>query len=231
MADRTLALLGDSILDNEPYATPEPDTTAHLTELLPDWSVSRVAQDGAVMSSIAYQLREIRGKPDVAVLSVGGNDAIEHLGLLDMRATGSSEVIGRLLEVADDFARRYETVARSVAGRAARTILCTIYEVPLEPARFADLARVPLALLNDRIIRIAAASGLDVLELRSVCTEPSDFVLQIEPSGRGAAKIASAIAQAVDTEGLSGVARLFAQSRSAFRSSRGGTRLAPESGS
>jgi hypothetical protein len=54
-----------------------------------------------------------------------------------------------------------------------------------------------LALLNDRILRTGARLGLDVLELRSVCTEPGDFVQQIEPSAQGAAKIARAIAALV----------------------------------
>jgi hypothetical protein len=74
--------------------------------------------------------------------------------------------------------------------------------VQLEPAPYAKLARVPLAVLNDRIMRIAARLGLDVLDLRSICTEPSDFVLQIEPSAKGAAKIARAIAGLVDDKTL-----------------------------
>jgi lysophospholipase L1-like esterase len=193
MNARTLVLLGDSILDNAPYTTPERDTTAHLQNLLPAWTVVRLAQDGATMSDMRSQLRELPNRPLTAVLSIGGNDAIEHISVLDTRASNSADVLEELLAIADNFGSRYEAVARSVAEHADRLVLCTIYEVQLQPARYAQLARVPLALLNDRIIRTASRLGLEVLELRSVCTETSDFVLQIEPSAQGAAKIARAI--------------------------------------
>jgi lysophospholipase L1-like esterase len=200
MDSRTLVLLGDSILDNAPYTRPEPDTTTHLQQMLNGWSVRRLARDGATMGHVAFQLGELDVRPDVAVLSVGGNDATEHLGFLARRASNAAEVLEELLRIADDFATRYEPVARSVAERAKRLVICTIYEVQLEPPRFAHLARAPLAILNDRIVRIAARIGADVLELRCVCTEPSHFVRQIEPSASGALEIARAIASTVTSE-------------------------------
>jgi len=193
-----VTLLGDSILDNGPYTRPDPDTTAHLARLLsPQWSVERLAQDGATMSGLPAQLGALEGRPEYAVLSIGGNDAIEHIGVLDRRASHAAEVLAELLAITDEFDGRYQAAARAVAERSERTVLCTIYEAPLEPAAAARLARVPLALLNDRIVRTGARLGLDVLELRSVCTEAADFVLQIEPSPRGAAKIARAIAAVI----------------------------------
>ena len=165
------------------------------------------------MGSVPAQLSRIGGRVGTVVLSAGGNDAVEHIGLLSMPATNSTEVLGRLLDIADDFGRRYESVARAVARHADRTILCTIYEVPLEPIQLAQLARVPLALLNDRIVRIAIRFAMDVLELRSVCTEPGDFVLQIEPSARGALKIAEAIAGLLDVHPPVPAARVFGARR------------------
>lgn len=197
MPTRTLALIGDSILDNAPYTRPEPDTTAHLGRLLPGWSVQRVAQDGAVMAQVAGQLRQLDSRPAVAVVSIGGNDAIAHLGVLEGHATHSTGLLEELLAITSDFGRRYEAVARAVAERAERTVLCTIYEVQLEPLRYAELVRVPLGLLNDQIVRVASRLGLEVLDLRTVCTGPGDFVLQIEPSAQGARKIAEAIAAVV----------------------------------
>lgn len=210
MATRTLALLGDSILDNAPYTRPAPDTATHLQRLLgPDWDVVLLARDGAVMRDVPHQLRRLGGRPDLAVLSIGGNDAIEHIDLLDRPASGSAEVLEELVGIVDAFARHYEEVARAVAERVQRTLLCTIYDVRLEPARYARLVRVPVALLDDVIIRTGARLGLDVLDVRSVCTDDADFVLQIEPSARGAAKIAAAIAAAArDGDGLA-TGRLF----------------------
>lgn len=109
----------------------------------------------------------------------------------------------------DAFASRYAQVVGEVLPRARRTILCTIYEVQLEPATYAMLARVPLAVINDRIQRVGAALGADVLDLRTVCTVPADFVLQIEPSAEGALKIARAIARSLRLESTTPTARLF----------------------
>ena len=198
----TIVLLGDSILDNASYTHPEPDTTKILERLVPRWTVQCHARDGARMADVSSQLRHLTEQPEVAVLSIGGNDAVSHIGLLQRRAVTAADILADLLRIADDFAERYEPVAAAVRERAERTVLCTIYEVQLEPAPYAKLARVPLAVLNDRIMRIAARLGVDVLDLRSICTEPSDFVLQIEPSAKGAAKIARAIAGLVDDKTL-----------------------------
>jgi hypothetical protein len=102
-----------------------------------------------------------------------------------------------LADIADGFATAYLQLAERVAARVPRLVLCTIYEPPLFDQVTARLARIPLAVLNDRIIRVASRLGLEVLDLRTVCTEGDDFVLQIEPSARGAAKIAAAIAALV----------------------------------
>ncbi|HEU6451539.1 MAG TPA: GDSL-type esterase/lipase family protein [Gemmatimonadaceae bacterium] len=209
MTSDNLVLFGDSILDNAPYTGALPDTTTHLRRLLPGWSVDLLAQDGAAMADIPFQLHDLRAPVSVAVLSVGGNDAVEHVGLLEPRTIDSAQLLRELLHVADDFQERYESVARDVAAVAERTIVCTIYEVQLEPRPYAELARVPLALLNDRIVRTAGRLGLDVLELRSVCTDPADFVKQIEPSPQGAEKIANAVAGLVTGDGRLTAAHVF----------------------
>lgn len=210
MADLVLALLGDSILDNAPYTRPEPDTTAHLERLLGrGWVVRRLATDGATMDDVPGQVLALQDRAAVAVLSVGGNDAIEHVDILDQPTANSGIVLERLDDIAASFQRQYESVVGAVLQHASRVILCTIYEVLLEPPTFAKRVRVPLAVLNDRIVRTAAKLGLDTLELRSICTETTDFVQQIEPSPQGAAKIAEAIVAAVRGNGWLTSGRVF----------------------
>lgn len=192
---RRLVLLGDSILDNAPYTRPAPDTAAHLRRHLgTGWTVDLLAQDGARMRDVQSQLDRITHAPDKAILSVGGNDAIQHVGLLSAQSANAADLFGELLSIADAFEGSYTSVAAAVAERVPRTVLCTIYDVRLDPPLYARLVRVPLAVLNDRIVRTAMRLGLDVLELRAVCTEREDFTLQIEPSAQGADKIAAAIA-------------------------------------
>jgi hypothetical protein len=207
----TLALLGDSILDNRPYVAPEPDTAAHLRRRLgPDWTVDLLARDGAAIADVRLQLARLPDPIDCAVLSVGGNDALRHVGLLGEPASSVAEVLAELGRIADGFAEGYEALVAELAPRVGRLLLCTIYEPPLSDRLSARLARVPLSLLNDRVIRCAAGRGLEVVELRAVCTRPEDFVMEIEPSPAGASKIAGAIARALQGGPGTPPARLFA---------------------
>ena len=195
---RTLALLGDSILDNASYTRPAPDTTHHLGLILGgSWTVERLARDGATIADVRFQLAELPARPDCIVLSIGGNDAVDHIDLLDRPASSAAEVLDELARIADDFADAYRELATIVLARTTRLVLCTIYEPPLSDPQLARLARVPLGLLNDRIVQVASRLGVEVLDLRTVCTEPADFVKQIEPSARGAQKIATAIARLI----------------------------------
>jgi hypothetical protein len=57
----------------------------------------------------------------------------------------------------------------------------------------AALACVALVFFNDVILRSAYERGVGVIDLRVVCTEPSDYANPIEPSGTGGLKIARAI--------------------------------------
>jgi len=196
-----VVLPADSILDNLPYTHPAPDTAAHLSRMLgAGWRVERLAEDGATMAGIRWQLERLEGRPDWAIVSIGGNDAAAHLDLLGRRVGNAAEVLKELAAVGDDFAVRYREVIGAVSKRVERVVLCTIYEVRLEPPPLADLVRVPLALLNDWIVRLGSRRGMTILDLRTVCTERADFVLQIEPSAQGAEKIARALAAVLTSD-------------------------------
>lgn len=139
--------------------------------------------------------------PDVTVLSAGGNDAVDHVGIMYPRSAVNVAVMEELHGIADAFGRTYQGVVEAVAARTSRLIVCTVYEPPLADPDTARLVRVPLSLLNDQIVRAAVRTGCDVLDLRAVFSEPSDFVLEIEPSAAGAGKLAAAIARQVDSAG------------------------------
>ena len=46
-------------------------------------------------------------------------------------------------------------------------------------------------------MRCAIRSGLSVIDLRLVCSDPADYANPIEPSVKGGAKIAESIARAI----------------------------------
>jgi len=86
--------------------------------------------------------------------------------------------------------------------------VCTIYNGNL-PRDQAPAARMGLMMFNDAILRVAFEARLDVIDLRSVCSEPSDYANPIEPSDSGGAKIARAIAGALGIDGEVAGSRVF----------------------
>lgn len=197
-----LALVGDGILANGAHTGGKPDSAATLRQLLPAWTVSLVAGEGSGLSDVESQLSKLPAGVDLAILSVGGNDAMRHVDLLQQPASSSGETLDALIAMADGFAGIYQRTVKGVRERVPRLVLCTIYEPPLVGKNTANRARVVLTMLNDGVFRAAYNWGLDVLDLRAICSDPADFTQQISPSATGAAKIARAIAAIVGgTEG------------------------------
>jgi hypothetical protein len=185
-----LALLGDSIFDNGVYTGDEPDVVTHLRGMLPTWQVSLLAVDGSIAEDLPKQLERVDDESHL-VISLGGNDALQSLGLFDKR----TKTVGDALELLDGPIAAFEWAYRRAIDAALDlrrdTTLCTIYG----PDIGIPGSRVGLMLFNDAILRVAFEHHLPVIDLRSVCTEPQDFAHEIEPSGRGGRKIAAAIAR------------------------------------
>jgi len=203
-----LVLVGDGILANRAHTGAQPDSATVLRELLVGWKVSLLAAEGATIPLAATQLQRVPSDANVLVLSAGGNDAMEHVELLQTPARSSGEVLDALVQMARTFGAQYRALAEAARSRVPRAVLCTIYEPPLLGKETASRATVLLSLLNDQIMRAAYGLGLDAIDLRAVCSSPGDFTLQIEPSGTGAAKIARAIASAVtsrESRGVTGI--------------------------
>jgi hypothetical protein len=193
-----VALLGDSIFDNRAYTDGEPDVAAHLRSLIaPSWHVTLCAVDGATTQSLAPQLRRVPSDASHVVLAVGGNDALRNTDLLDRPVRSTAETLALLHDRVEAFRQDYAAALEAVLRLQRITVVCTIYNGALEPPR-AELARVALTTFNDVIISAAVERHLDVIELRSICTEPGDYANPIEPSGRGGRKIAMAIARAIE---------------------------------
>src|SRR5437899_10481042 len=154
-----LALLGDASLANGRYTAPEPDTATQVQQQLPDWTVTLLAAGGATMAEIPAQLQRFPAGVDLAVLSVGGNVALEHVGLLQQPSKSSSDTLDALHRMVQEFSEKYDKVVPVLSRLAGRVLLCTIYEAPLVGENTASRARVVLRLLNDYILRTAARGG------------------------------------------------------------------------
>lgn len=193
-AIRHLVLLGDSIFDNGVYTRGEPDVVTHLRELLPaDSQATLLALDGARVAHVEAQLHDVPADASHLLISMGGNDALHNADLLTLPVSSSGQALLAFAARLADFEVAYRRVLAQAVALGRKTAVCTIYDGALEPAR-ATAARIGVALFNDVIVRAAVDARVDVLELRSVCTEPADYANPIEPSGRGGRKIARALA-------------------------------------
>jgi len=192
-----LVLLGDSIFDNGRYTRGEPDVVSHLKRLLPSgWRASLLAVDGATTSGVAAQLARLPPDATCLALSVGGNDALRHLDLLSTPVASTGEALDLFGTRVAGFAADYERALGRVAARGLPVVACTIYNGALPDPAEAARARVALTLFNDAILRAALKLRCAALELRLVCDRLEDYANPIEPSGRGGAKIARALARA-----------------------------------
>lgn len=127
------------------------------------------------------------------VLSVGGNDALGHSGLLGQAAATIGDAIAVLDQARARFREDYQRTLHAVAGTGLPVAVCTIYDANY-PAPLGSIVAAALSLFNDVITRAAFALGLDVIDLRLICSDPSHYANPIEPSAKGGEKIASTIA-------------------------------------
>ena len=195
-----VVLLGDSVFDNGAYVGRGPDVVAQLRAVLPrGWEATLLAVDGAVIAEVPSQFGRIPGSATDIVLSVGGNDALGHADLLDRRARDGAEVLGWFADAAASFLDRYRSLLERLAAArqgAQRVTVCTIYEGNLG-RDVQRAARGGIAIFNDAIGRAVRPYGWPILELRDLFTDPGDYANSIEPSVRGGARLAKAIAEHV----------------------------------
>lgn len=190
-----VVLLGDSIFDNGAYTNGGPDVVTQLREVLPpDWDASLAAVDGHVTKDVARQLATVPATATHLALSVGGNDALQCLPVLDAPTKDLRQGLAALAALTTEFESQYAGAVELCLRRGLPMTVCTIYNGCFPDVAFQRLATVVVALFDDVILRTAARHALPVVDLRAVCSEPADYANPIEPSSTGGAKIARALA-------------------------------------
>jgi hypothetical protein len=191
-----LVLLGDSIIDNASYVPGRrPAVIDQVRSRLPaGWSATLLARDGSVIKDVLrWQLPVIPADASHLALSVGGNDVLGQIRIIQEPAANVAEALCILLESRQEFAEGHRRLLEAILGRGLPTIVCTIYNPCTDDDAFQRAAVAALCLYNDAIIDNARRFGLPVIDLRAVCSEVADYANEIEPSARGGAKIAEAI--------------------------------------
>jgi hypothetical protein len=198
-----VVLVGDSVFDNRAYTGGGPDVVTQLGAALPaGWHASLAAVDGHTTIDIPRQLAALPSGATHLALSVGGNDALRCLPVLDAPMPDVRQALTVLGAVKDQFEAQYAAALAACLRPALPTVVCTIYNGCFDDAAFQRVATVFVALFNDVIVRTAAAHGLPVVDLRAVCSQPSDYANPIEPSSAGGEKIARALAAVLTGESL-----------------------------
>lgn len=205
-----IVLLGDSIFDNQTYTSGAPDVVGHLRTLLPEsWQATLCAIDGSTTGDLAGQLERVPADATHLVISLGGNDALLNLDVLDAPVSSIPEALALFGERIDQFEAAYRQAIDGALSLGRDTTVCSIYSADLEPT-LARSARMLLMMFNDVILRVAFERGVRVIDLRLVCTEKADYAHEIEPSGAGGRKVALAITRAVAaTEGARPLSTVF----------------------
>ena len=119
------------------------------------------------------------------VVSIGGNDALGCLNLLDAPATSTAGALRLLGQAVDRFEANYRSTVRLVLDRGLPVTLCTIYNGAFEDPDLAARARIALMMFNDVILRAAFEYDASAIELRLIWNENVDYANPIEPSGEG----------------------------------------------
>lgn len=122
-----VALLGDSILDNGAYTSGGPDVVTQVTSMLPSgWRASLFAVDGAMMGDLAHQLNGLPSDVTHFVVSVGGNDVLQNMDVIQLRVKSSSEAFLSLGKRVQGFERGYRAAVEGVRRLGLPTTICTI---------------------------------------------------------------------------------------------------------
>lgn len=193
-----VVLLGDSIFDNGAYTRGGPDVVTQLRELLPaGWRATLGAVDGATTDDFAAQVDDLPDDATHLILSLGGNDALGHVDLLERRVHTAAEALAELADAAARFEKRYRHAVDHLTEQRLPSTVCTVYNGNFPDPEFQRLASTALSVFNDAILRVAFERGIDVIDLRLVCNEPEDYANPIEPASHGGEKIARAIVGAL----------------------------------
>lgn len=198
-------IVGDSTLDNGPYVgaggRPFYD---HLEEALKGaFAVEFRALDGALVRDVIDRQLPRPGAGEAyeaVVVSVGGNDALGHADLLssDERRTlmETALLLGGIQEA---FRQDYRQMLARARPLAPRLIALVVYRgcFSLDPAATPDWQAATSTLLSiftDVMAEEARAVDADVLDLRTLFTDPGLYANPIEPNDPGGALVARTLA-------------------------------------
>jgi lysophospholipase L1-like esterase len=205
-AEKPVVLLGDSIIDNGAYVcSGEPDVARQLQTLLPQHTVVKRAVDGATCADVLDGQIGDLSRAERIILSAGGNDALQHIGLLeDASKTTARDVLVRLWAIREEFRRRYAALLDRLALARRPVLVLTVYNPCFHAHGFNDAyqqaAESAISIIDDVIQQEARRRSFAILELRELFHDRADYANPIEPSAIGGAKLAKCMSRWLRSE-------------------------------
>ncbi len=192
-----IALLGDSIFDNQPYVASGDSVIDLIKCYIPEWQAELLAVDGAVVSEVSYQCREVKETTTHIFVSCGGNDALGYLPVFDKPVRTVLEAMEIMEVLKAQFKKAYQQMIAELLKLKKHLTLCTIYDsIPnIEAGLLAALS-----IFNEVIIKEAVRHKLPIIDLRLVCDASEDYssISPIEPSEIGGRKIIEVINEVIE---------------------------------
>ena len=195
-----VSLLGDSIIDNKIYVEEgELSVTEHLQHSSSS-NFTMIAVDGDTTEDVLEnQLDNLKEPVSHIVLSIGGNDLLQNLHLLQDETSGMKFALEKSSELIGEIQENYSKILEHLSQYDAKVLLCTVYEGDLESdvllAEYDKAGKAMLKMHNDTVYYLASKFDVDVLELRNIFTNKEDYANPIEPSHIGGEKLAKVIIQ------------------------------------
>ncbi|MBL4661467.1 MAG: SGNH/GDSL hydrolase family protein [Alcanivoracaceae bacterium] len=192
-----IVLLGDSIFDNAEYVDQNDSVIEQLNaSLSKDFKATLLAVDGNITSDVYNQLELLPDDTTHAFLSIGGNDALRVVNVLQQSSSTVGEAMEVFTEIRLDFQKRYRELITQIKQKVDQLTICTVHDcIPdIEPRSL-----TALSLFNEIILKEAISIGTSIIDLRLLCNEKEDYssISPIEPSGQGAKKIVEQIVKVI----------------------------------
>jgi lysophospholipase L1-like esterase len=198
-----IVLIGDSIFDNASYVDTGDCVIEQLTKKIPmDSKATLLAVDGDITQDVYAQLEKMPADTSHVFLSIGGNDALRIIDILNENISTVGEAMEVFAEIREDFRAKYHQLLVIIKEKYKNLVVCTIHDsIP----DFENRALTALAFYNEIILKQAFALNISVIDLRLLCNNKEDYstVSPIEPSRHGARKIAEKINLVTQSHGFS----------------------------
>lgn len=181
-SNKTIILLGDSMLENKYYVKEGKSILSFLKESFD--KIYSFAVDRTIITGIYQQIKKIpqnlNTKDTYIFLSVGGNDIIERA-----QSGSTTENIDTIFE---DYMKIVELLKTKMFH--SKIVLLTLYY----PAnKDYHLYYGMIKDWNQKLESFALRNEMQVIKTNQILSDPSDFINNIEPSELGGEKLAESI--------------------------------------